>query len=430
MVNMLRYWMLCMFFACGVLISGCGGGSDGNVATYDTPKGELISGIFPYTGMLGWDDTRALASGTKLYVLTNDAGTGVYKREVQLISAGADNGNDQIAILPQADQKLGPGDSGSPVVTADGKLVAAVWSGYDAKSVYARSFSQMLQLSYSGRGRGGTTPPRIPWVLKGAPSSINLTHFSKTGITPISGQVSSSRAVRDTEFAPGRKYVFFAVYGPEVELYGSATLTDYSPQKGGWIATGHAIDDLGPRRLPVAIGTSDFRLLDGSVVTRAMGAPTHTLAFDGQFGSLIKAGAPAVGTLEVKITMPGKPQETITHFVCRDNGQGAQGAGTYYGLLIPVANRLGSALPASWDIKAKLTYLFDGMDGKTESIDFELPTDFHQDALRRLDNLVFGKLLMAEGTENRDLISATLTVEVKARDPLATPAPSPTPPPF
>lgn len=130
-----------------ILFAGCGGGGGRLV-----PNGSQTASVWPEGGravtsqidssrMLSWQEIKEIPVGTIMYLRVNRQGTEVRQYEVRFNGFEESYGERLIACTVLGKLGIGAGDSGSPILTADNRLVGGLCYGLDGdnKSFLARA---------------------------------------------------------------------------------------------------------------------------------------------------------------------------------------------------------------------------------------------------------------------------------------------------
>jgi hypothetical protein len=238
--------------------------------------------------------------------------------------------------------------------------------------------------------------------------------LSRQGVTRKAE--APTRATTAYTPAPGHRYAFMYAYGPEISLYGYATLS-FEASPGKFLATGHSIDGTGPRKFPVFAAYTDGRLQDGTVLAHAVGdKPWGTLIYDGQFGSVIEKQT-NVPTVPVRVTIKVDGTtvgDKIQHNIALDKNIFVEDLALAYSFFIPIYNRL--------DYRGKL-YLGTAKvnlkweDGSTFNDTFEVGREEYDDDFNIIytpgttDDIV-SVIYYAYPIKGKAITSATLTLDV------------------
>ena len=145
MKTMLTLSAIILALALTVLCGGCGGGSSTNSATSPSllqvwpAGGTIVTTDVDVTKTLTWAQTQQLASGTTLFLRVNRLDDGVRAYPIRFNSAQIDSNGEKLIACTVDTSKcaltVGSGDSGSPLVTADGKFIGGLRYGIPTDAI-------------------------------------------------------------------------------------------------------------------------------------------------------------------------------------------------------------------------------------------------------------------------------------------------------
>lgn len=190
MKNLLKKFFVPAAIFAAMLVGGCGGGGGGptippapKISTVTTPTtaaiwpigGTAVTSDLDYTKALSWEETKKISVGTILYVRVNRTDSEVQQFPIRFNGCEEVSGEKLVACTALGELVVGAGDSGSPVVTADGRLIAGLCYGVpgDTKTFWARAASDIRMAaneqgntrSQRSAGRGLVQPVRFIFGL-------------------------------------------------------------------------------------------------------------------------------------------------------------------------------------------------------------------------------------------------------------------------
>ncbi len=138
-----------------MIITGC------QTSTLDRDNGNIDKKIITenITESLSFDHVSEIPIGESLYLFLNRTGTLVGKYEVELRGTMTESGEHLIvAKVKDSTLTIGNGDSGSPLVTKDGKIAGALCYGFpgDSKLFIARAIDDVNNLPLPPATRSNT----------------------------------------------------------------------------------------------------------------------------------------------------------------------------------------------------------------------------------------------------------------------------------
>jgi len=305
---------------------------------------------YPWSSLVGKTNVSAFIRGA-------ETGTTVYQRPIKIVSAYTSAGEDVFAMVANGTDAYGPGDSGSPILSSDGRVIGALYAGDDPQHVYGVSITQekttgqtaaVKRPAVSGTPASSWAPKQ--WFFAGSAlamplvtkrSQFALTHYS--GV--LAGRSAPSRSLTPANSAliAGVRYASAILNGPDAQLYVSGTYT-YQLPSGQWVATGHAIEGQGPAQWPVFPDYVDFIENDGTVESHIAGSASGTLKFDGPFGSLIDlSSVPTLLPVTVTTKLDGVTSGPVTHDTILDRGSSFEEEGVDLGGVLPVIALIGTS---------------------------------------------------------------------------------------
>jgi hypothetical protein len=352
--------------AVAVFCGGCGGSGSSNTTTTTTTTTQPTSDATVVTNNLtktyAWN---SLVGKTNLsaFIRGAESGTTVMQRPITIVSAYVSSGEDVFTMLANGTDVYGPGDSGSPIVLADGFVVGALFAGDDPQHLYGVSITQEMtsgqtvatrlttkfhKPTTAALGISGKWAPR-QWFFSGSSALMPLVtkqaSFAQTRYVGGAGAHSAPSSVSNgSNIIPGVRYASAILNGPQAQLYVAGTYT-YEISNGKWVATGHPIEGAGqgPTQWPVLPAYVDFIENDGTVESHINGNPFATLAFDGPYGSLIDTTkAPTLLPVAVSIKLNGSTSPTVVHSTVLDEGSSYEEEGVDLGGVTPVVNAIGT----------------------------------------------------------------------------------------
>lgn len=343
-----------------VVGAGCSSSSNSSgtppATTTTTPTTDAVVVTNNLTKTLPWNSLLGKAN-INAYIRGAESGETVLQRPIKIVSAYSEAGEDVFTMLANGTDVYGPGDSGSPVVMADGTVIGALFAGDDPQHLYGVSITQEMTAAQMPGTKRASTPTSsagpAPWgpkqwffvgpagdmplVTKKGPFS--LTHYIGG---PPGGAAPTTKPATAPTVIPGTRYASAILYGPQADLYVAATYS-YQVSPTRWVATGHAIEGNGPAKWPVFPDYVDFVETDGTVESHLNGPAFGTLLYDGPFGSLIDTSkVPQVLPVTVNITLNGTTSPAVTHYTVLDRGSSYEEEGVDIGAATPVVTAVGT----------------------------------------------------------------------------------------
>lgn len=306
-----------------VAIIGCGGGGGGLPGTGNTGSGgggRVI--IANPTDVLPWSSAEALPRGTTLFVRLNRVGTEVREYPVTLIGSQAEGPDRFITCQVATPLVVGFGDSGSPVVTKDGKLVAVLFGGFDNDShvFLARAAEDVVSVASRQApdvvAFSSQSNRPMALIASGVPDRLWNIEFG--GQKPLTGFrsratiASSSRVIDEIPAQPiaGQSVAVMELSGDAANMYAVGTLS--MPINGGFVAFGHPYLGSGQSILPVRYAATDTMVGASSGLgvfkwAHPIGSTMGTMSQDSGFGCAINWGViPNTIPVVVEVTYKGQ----------------------------------------------------------------------------------------------------------------------------
>lgn len=305
-----------------VVIIGCGGGGGGLPGTGNTGSGGGGRVITANPNeVLPWSSAEALPRGTTLFVRLNRAGTEVREYPVILIGSQTEGTDRFITCQVPTTLVVGAGDSGSPVVTKDGKLIAVLFGGFeneshvflgraaeDVVSVASRKAPEVVAFS---------SQPSRPMALVATGVPERMWNIEFGGQKPLTGFRSrdtitnSGRVIDEIPAQPiaGQSVAVMELSGDAANMYAVGTLS--MPTLGGFVAFGHPYAASGQSALPVRYAATDTMVGASSGLgvfkwAHPIGQTMGTMSQDSNFGCAITWGAtPTTIPVVVEVTYKG-----------------------------------------------------------------------------------------------------------------------------
>jgi hypothetical protein len=431
---------------CAFLGSGCanGGGEVGANNGFLPPQGTVVIGKSSVTlpTVNTWENTVSrLTAGTTLYALSCEKGFDLHLTPLQLTSAPYQESGDQLLSfqMPQSAYS-GGGDSGTPIVSLQNdkagqkyQIEGVVFAGFDRTTGYGRSISQLLKtLDFSGyksapisQSSRSSSRKLVSWNLStGNPEVANkIMAFPKMarareiwqslhGSTRQSTPTRADFDERNYQPQAGHRYAFMLTYGPEISLYGYATLS-YETGAGRFVATGHPIEGSGPSQFPIFAAYTDGRFEDGTVNAHPVGSkPWGALVYDGQYGSIIEPQAkvntsPVVVTIKVDGKVVG---DKITHQIAQMKSEYVEYLALPYALLIPISNRIDYRARL-YQGTATLKITYDGADPEDNTFEL-INEDFDGNRTPMTVYELLSEINWQTPVKGKPVLSAELVVDI------------------
>lgn len=335
-----RNWVQLAGFAGIVgLAIGCSGSGDSGVPVpADQTVTDNPTAVMPWSDIVKKTDVPAK-------IRVNDHGTAVVEKPMTIVSAYSEAGDNILVLTPAAGDVNGPGDSGSTLLVG-GKVVGALFAGDDPHHSYGRGIEQVMATGTASTkaNKTGAWGPN-QWYFSG-PSQMLDQLRKKKGFenTLAAGAPTGAPAAFSAKPPfpplPGRRYGAAVLTGPDAALYIIATYSIQLPNKQ-WVATGHPIDQTGPRSLPIYPIYMDGRDDDGTVIGHLFGSAYGTMTFDGRYGSIIDPmKVPKRMPIQLATTIDKKALPLVEHAGILENFSSEEFTAMEYGVIVPALNEL------------------------------------------------------------------------------------------
>ena len=316
-------------------------------------NGSIIYGITtPPTGYAAFSTLSSLQSGDALKLRLNRTGTQIDEHTVYFDSIY--DGGERLLLL-KTDKKLivGAGDSGSPVLTEEGKVVAALCYGWNDNKYFfaARAIEDMLDLQNlpsAQRIQSNTVSNFDLLGLSGPAVELRKTHsfFSRPNsyaVKAYSGRAKDVQEYRSNyasvdTLQPGNTIAVIDVYGDLTMIAAYGTIS-YSLNEE-WLAFGHNYNLSGEQIskpvYPAKMITMIDRFPVARKLTQAYGDSVGAMTADYFEGIRIKRGATAPMISTTTQLNYDNITKNYTHQVAYDIDQDWGAAILSYAMTVPL----------------------------------------------------------------------------------------------
>lgn len=218
-----------------ILIAGCGGSgtSLGNGGGTTTINFQNIA--------LSTAQIDALQPGTTIYAMV-DRENGIVFKPVKLGNRYT-AGSDDFLTFVDDNRQFGPGDSGSPMLTADGKTIGALSGSFGGNNVLITPIDRMLNTVHRSPASGSQVNNQLVWIASGFSAEdkakLRQAGYRIPDIDPSRASMApSGRGGSGWDIGAGKSLAVMYLDGPLLQFFavGSAT---HAKTKNELLAFGH-----------------------------------------------------------------------------------------------------------------------------------------------------------------------------------------------
>lgn len=338
------------------LVAGCGGGGHAPVAAIWPAGGTLVSTDVDASTMLSWDEIKAIPAGTILYVRVNRLETEVREYQVRFCGIEESGGEHLVDCTAMGELMVGAGDSGSPVVTADGRLVACLCYGVtgDPKSFLARWASDVEKaageiggtrsgLTVSGHGYKALEPVRfVSGISESAAARMGRVlpdGFQRLNASPATKSMAVKRGGFD--LIGGQSICANEISG---DLVTGGVIGSYSfSSKGKHFIFGHSYNQDGETAMPITLARM-VMMLNSTIYgpmkeAEPFGPVIGTASADYGYGVVVddlEEKTPATFSVDVNVSVNGGESRTFHHDVTSHHGSDVERYFTTTAIFMPI----------------------------------------------------------------------------------------------
>lgn len=429
MKNLSLLALLIALFLMAILMAGCGGGSSKLTPSTNVPAGgTLVATDLDVSQALTLDAVRAIKAGTMLKIRVNRFGTEVRDYAVQFDGVVEDPVEPLIAFtVTNTALIVGAGDSGSPLLTSDGKIIGNLrYQAGDANFLAAPVNDVMKAGAAEGstrttRSYRGQTYNLIAVSMVASGFSGNLLKACKLdgkfNATSSALAVVQRNAGRGTTVKPiaGQSVIVYDVYGDLA--WAGAIGTACFNKDGLTYIFGHRYNDEGataiPAELAYLVQMPNTVGWGASKLAYSTGQSIGTDVFDRYNGNVIDPNAVAKTiAVTTNLVLNGDASHLYHHFVTVHNRKFGEDYYEQAALVQPLDYRLDGSY--SGTVTGTLAVVL--ADGSTVTENVAVPDDGSSASADLVYDTarVIGNYLRADLITNESPVSLTLTIQVTA----------------